>query len=118
MAWYGRDYNRGMNRGWSGFQGGGYRMRGYDRGWNDRGWNDRDRVTFSPRGHPAYGGRYDRDMGDQLREGWHDLKRGVRRAFGGGGYDRGYHGGRGNYGYSRDRGGYSGYGRGYDRGWF
>jgi hypothetical protein len=63
-----------------------------------------DRV----RGHD-----YDRDLGDRLQQGWSDLKRGARRAFGGA-YDRGYHGGRG-YG---NRGGDAGYGRGYDRGWF
>jgi hypothetical protein len=104
MAWYGRDYGEG---GW----GGGYNPRdtgwsggsyyGGDRGWSGRGYQDEglggrfagrrrphhERTTFGPRDE------YDHDMGDQLREGWRDLKRGVRRAFGGG-YDQGYHGGR------------------------
>lgn len=54
-----------------------------------RAMGGRERMTFGPR----HEHEYDRDMGDQLREGWRELKRGVRNAFGGsGGYDRGWRG--------------------------
>lgn len=104
MAWYGRDYGeRGWGGGYdprdTGWTGGSYY--GGDRAWPGRGYQDEglggrhagrrphhERMSFEPRDE------YDRDMGDQFREGWQGLKRGVRRAFGGGGYDRGY-GGRG-----------------------
>lgn len=46
----------------------------------------RDEIYQGSSRHP----RYDRDLGDQIREGWHDLKRNMRDAFGGGGYDRDY----------------------------
>lgn len=75
-----RNEQQGAGR-WGGYQG-----QGTESGF-DRGYGSRERMTFRPR-HPQ---EYDRDMGDQLREGWHDLKRGVKRAFGGG-YDVGYRG--------------------------
>lgn len=74
---------RGGNRGWSGWSD--------DRfgGPPERSMGGRERMTFRPR-HEHEHGR-DREMGDQLREGWQDLKRGVRNAFGGsGGYDSGW----------------------------
>ena len=54
-------------------------------GYDMRDSRDRDRYEGA-----SYRDRYDRDFGDQLREGWRDLKRGVRDAFGGG-YDRDHH---------------------------
>jgi hypothetical protein len=125
MARYGGDYGR--NPGWTGvgtgnydrdFGGGGYYggrgtyERGFDIGPTWGGGSDVGYRGYRTDRARGYG--YDRDFGDRLQEGWNDLKRGARRAFGGG-YDRSYYGGRGNYG---NRGGYAGYGRGYDRGWF
>jgi hypothetical protein len=132
MARYGRDF--GMKRSYGAYDRSYGRGGTYERGWDigptwgggsDLGYRtdrirgygyDRDlgmgeRVVYEAGGHRR---RYDRDLGDQLREGWNTLKRGARRAFGGG-YDRSDYGGGRGYGY---RGGYAGYGRGYDRGWF
>lgn len=77
MAWYGRDYG---GRGWAG----GHDPR--DTGWSDH-YADRHRphgrMTFEPRDE------YHRGVRAEVREGWRDLKRGVRDAFGRG-YDREY----------------------------
>lgn len=77
-------YGAGPRGGWSG----GYSDEGLGGGGGYGGGRDRERMSFRPRHEREY--EYDRDMGDEIREGWQDLKRGVRRAFGGGGYDRGY----------------------------
>ena len=97
------------------------------------GWDDQDEglgSRYRGRGQQGqgrgYSEEYDRDMRDQLREGWQDLKRGVRRTFGGSEYDEPYRGG--SYGRSRyDQGfgdsgwsGRSGWGaenRGFRRDW-
>lgn len=70
----GGGYRNPRGGGWSGYQDEGFRE-------NYNGFGGRERMTFEPRHE------YDRDLGDQLREGWRDFKRGMRRAFGGGGYD-------------------------------
>lgn len=101
-------YRNEYGGGYRGQQGGAGRWGGYsDQGLGGRynGFGGRERMTFGPREE------YDRDLGDQLREGWHDLKRGVRRAFGGG-YDAGWRG-EGRWGSEEGigRGGYEGGGR-------
>lgn len=60
-------FGRGRESMWDRGMGGRY---GEDR-FHGRGWNQ----------------EYDRDFGGRVREGWEDLKRGMRRTFGGG-YDR------------------------------
>lgn len=117
MAWYGREYGErgwgGTHRqgggGWSGPPpresgwAGGYQPR--ESGWGGRsqrgyGWEYQDEGLGSryhgrgQHGHArGYSEEYDRDMGDQIREGWRDLKRGVRRTFGASEYDEPYRGG-------------------------
>jgi hypothetical protein len=70
-------YGSGAGRGYyGGGQGGAYGQGSSYRGWGEGrqgGW---------------MGGGYDRDLGDRLREGWNDFRRGVRRTFSG--YDRGW----------------------------
>lgn len=71
---------------------------GHDRDLGDRmreGWRGVQRGA-----NRAFRGGRDRDWGDRLQEGWSEAQRGVRRAMG-----------------NEPRGGYTGYGRGYDRGW-
>lgn len=84
----GRTYRRGLDIGptWGGGSDIGYGTYRSDRGDLHRGMDSRDRMVFRAGGA---GHDYDRDLGDRMREGWHDLKRGVQRAFGGG-YDEGY----------------------------
>ncbi|HEV2150606.1 MAG TPA: hypothetical protein VGR37_24625 [Longimicrobiaceae bacterium] len=109
MARYGTDYGSFGNRGYSAGGGGrgGYGGSPYGGGY--------DRGGSYPRGG-GYGD--DRDLGDQLREGWNTLRRGVRRAFGGGGPDRGGYGGRGGEGGQRGgmgrQGAFRGRGPAYD----
>lgn len=84
----GRTYQRGLDIGptWGGGSDIGYGTYRSDRVDRHRGLDSRDRMVFRAGGA---GYDYDRDFGDRVREGWHDLKRGVQRAFGGG-YDEGY----------------------------
>lgn len=76
-----RDWSHGAgpNEGYHGVRGGqgGYNRGMYGRSTSARGYSGREWPTG-----------YDRDFGDRIREGWGDFKHGVRRTFGGGGYDR------------------------------
>lgn len=66
--------------------------RGYYGGRYGEGGMYGPRGTYRGWGGAARGGwarDYDRDFGDRVREGWNDLRRGVRRTFRGG-YDRGW----------------------------
>lgn len=101
-----RTYRRGLEIGptWGGGSDIGYGTYRTSRTDWDRGIDSRDRMVFRAGGA---GHDYDRDLGDRVREGWHDLKRGVQRAFGGG-YDRGYS----SRGARFDRGNRFGYGDG------
>lgn len=100
---WGRDYDEDFDRGYTsggfgGMEGGGYYSRGYGRDYTGmRGGFGMDRDL--DRGYMGRGGLgrhrdYDvdfhgggRDLGDRLREGWHDLRRGAQRIFHRG-YDR------------------------------
>ena len=55
----------------------------WDRGMEGRYGDDRFR------GSGRFQQEYDQDFGGRVREGWEDLKRGMRRTFGGD-YDRGW----------------------------
>lgn len=78
---YGRGY-RGAGGGQGGYSQGRYEQGGYNQGMYGRPTGARG---YSDREWPS---GYDRDFGDRIREGWDDFKHGVRRTFGGGGYDR------------------------------
>lgn len=107
---YGRRYDEG-EPGWTGyradsgqgygrrdFRGGGARrpLEGFGRPWEGMRASDHPTGydTRDPRGRGHYESssrrdEYDRDFGDQVREGWRGLRRGMRDAFRGG-YDRDY----------------------------
>lgn len=89
----GRDYQENRFGGYGssreGGRGGGFKDRDRWGGGYAGGGGGRQR----PMGGGMYGRgqpqreQYDRDLGDRLREGWNDLRRGFRENFGGG-YDR------------------------------
>lgn len=91
----------------SGWSGRSQRRYGWD--YQEEGLGNRYRGRSPHERDWGHSEEYDRDMGDQLREGWQDLKRGVRRAFTGNEYDQPYR----SSGYGRSR-----YDEGFtDRGW-
>lgn len=71
----------GTSRGYAGG-----RNYGMNRGGMNRGYGEEYRMGRSGMNE------YDRDFGDRLQHGWHELKRGVRGMFGGHDYGREYRG--------------------------
>jgi CspA family cold shock protein len=83
---YGMNRGYDMNQGYGygagrGYYGSPYGGGAYGQGSNYRGWGAGRQGGWT-------GGGYDRHLGDRLREGWSDFRRGVRRTFSG--YDRGW----------------------------